>query len=73
MCKSWASVTISALRAHVTGVYSVEVRPGFPETAAEIEAAYGGNLARLRSLRDRIDPTGVLREYPLAPPSSLTK
>ncbi len=66
-CMSWAGDTVSTLSPHVTGVYSVEVRPGFPETETEIEAAYGGNLARLRSLRDRIDPHDVLGCYPLAP------
>lgn len=66
-CMSWAGDTVGALSSHVTGVYSVEVRPGFPETAADIAAAYGGNLTRLRSLRDRIDPDDVLRCYPLAP------
>jgi hypothetical protein len=56
---------VNALAPHADGVYSVEVRPGFPETEAETEAAYGGNLARLRSLRQRHDPAGVLGRYPL--------
>ncbi|MEN0137806.1 MAG: FAD-binding protein [Rhodococcus sp. (in: high G+C Gram-positive bacteria)] len=64
-CLSWAGGTLDALAPHTTGVYSVEVRPGFPETGAEIDAAYGGNLRRLRELRQRHDPMGVLTHYPL--------
>jgi hypothetical protein len=44
-------------------VYSVELRPGFPETGQEVEAAYGGNLSRLRGLAERYDPTGVFGRY----------
>lgn len=64
-CRAWAGETVAALASHTIGVYSVEVRPGFPETSSEVEAAFGGNLARLRSLRRRHDPTGVLAHYPL--------
>jgi FAD/FMN-containing dehydrogenase len=64
-CRAWARETVTALAPYADGVYSVEVRPGFPETEAETEAAYGGNLARLRSLRRRHDPAGVLGRYPL--------
>ncbi|UZG54810.1 FAD-binding oxidoreductase [Rhodococcus opacus] len=64
-CLSWAGGTLDALAPHTIGVYSVEVRPGFPETGAEIDAAYGGNLRRLRQLRQRHDPMGVLTHYPL--------
>jgi len=64
-CLSWAGGTLDALAPHTIGVYSVEVRPGFPETGAEIDAAYGGNLRRLRELRQRHDPMGVLTHYPL--------
>ncbi|MGW6378640.1 FAD-binding oxidoreductase [Rhodococcus sp. NPDC055112] len=64
-CTDWARETVAALAPHTIGVYSVEVRPGFPETAAEVEAAYGGNLDRLRSVRRRHDPAAVLAEYPL--------
>jgi FAD/FMN-containing dehydrogenase len=64
-CLSWARATLSALSGHTTGVYSVEVRPGFAETATEIEAAFGGNLRRLRTLRDHTDPAGLFGTYPL--------
>jgi hypothetical protein len=64
-CLSWAGGTLDALATHTIGVYSVELRPGFPETGAEIDAAYGGNLRRLRELRQRHDPMGVLTHYPL--------
>ncbi|MET8755620.1 FAD-binding protein, partial [Streptomyces sp. NPDC004667] len=59
-CRAWARDTLRALAAHTVGVYSVELRPGLPETESETRAAYGGNLARLRALRDRYDGTGVL-------------
>jgi hypothetical protein len=62
---AWARETLRSLAPHTIGVYSVEVRPGFDETDAEIESAFGGNLGRLRSLRARHDPTGTLGTYPL--------
>jgi len=64
-CYDWARQTLSELAADTIGVYSVEVRPGFPETEREVELAFGANLARLRALRQRCDPTGVLGTYPL--------
>jgi FAD/FMN-containing dehydrogenase len=64
-CRAWARETVRTLTPHVTGVYSVELRPGFSETAAETRAAYGGNLVRLRSLQQKHDPTGVLSSSPL--------
>lgn len=65
-CRAWARDTLGVLAPATIGGYSVEVRPGFAETAAEIEAAYGGNLDRLRDLRDRVDPAGTLLNHPLA-------
>lgn len=62
-CLAWARDTVAAFRPHTIGVYGVELRPGFPETDREVEAAYGGNLARLRRLARRYDPTGVLDRY----------
>ncbi|WP_211190678.1 FAD-binding protein [Actinomycetospora sp. TBRC 11914] len=59
-CLAWARSTLAVLRPHTLGVYSVELRPGFPETDAEIGEAYGGHLPRLRALRRRHDPAGVL-------------
>ena len=53
-----------AFQPHTIGVYSVELRPGFPETDAEVEAAYGGNLPRLRRLAEHFDPAGVFDRYP---------
>ncbi len=64
-CYGWARRTLRVLAPETIGVYSVEVRPGFEETAREIESAYGPNLTRLRRLRSRHDPTGVLGVYPL--------
>jgi FAD/FMN-containing dehydrogenase len=66
-CTTWARDTVDALAPHTTGVYSVELRPGFAETASEVAAAYGDNLGRLRSLQDRHDPDGVLAGLPRAP------
>ncbi|WP_238421620.1 FAD-binding oxidoreductase [Gordonia sp. 'Campus'] len=64
-CAAWARDTLDILAADSIGVYSVELRPGFTETERETEAAFGGNLARLRGLRDRIDPGRVLGVSPL--------
>ncbi|MCZ4549612.1 FAD-binding oxidoreductase [Gordonia rubripertincta] len=64
-CLNWARDTLAVLAGHTTGVYSVEVRPGFAETYAELEAAFGGNLERLRALRAAYDPRGVFSTYPL--------
>ena len=59
-CRTWARDTLQALAAHTVGVYSVELRPGLPETETETLAAYGGNLARLQTVQRRYDPTAVL-------------
>ncbi|RAG81321.1 FAD-binding protein [Streptacidiphilus pinicola] len=64
-CRRWTRDTLQTLAAHTVGVYNVELRPGLPETEAETRAAYGGNLARLQTLRHRYDPSGVLA--PLLP------
>lgn len=64
-CTAWARETLRTLAPRTIGVYSVEVRPNFAETESEIEAAFGANLARLRSLRHKFDPNGVLGSYPL--------
>lgn len=65
-CRAWARDTLTVLAPGTIGGYSVEVRPGFAETSAEVAAAYGGNLNRLRELRNRIDPAGTLLNHPLA-------
>ena len=57
--------TVAVLAPDTTGVYSVAVRPGFEETEHEVELAFGGSLARLRALRERWDPPGVLATFPL--------
>ncbi|MGH8985647.1 MAG: FAD-binding protein, partial [Acidimicrobiia bacterium] len=62
-CMAWGRETMDALAPSSVGVYSVELRPGFPETHAEVDAAFGGNLPRLRALRGRIDPDRVLGSY----------
>jgi FAD/FMN-containing dehydrogenase len=68
-CEAWARATVDAFAPHTIGVYSVELRPGFRETDREVEAAYGGNLPRLRQLAAGYDPTGVLDRYaPLGSP-----
>jgi FAD/FMN-containing dehydrogenase len=63
-CVAWARDTVRAFQPHTIGVYSVELRPGFPETGQEVEAAFGGNLPRLRRLAQRFDPAGILDRYP---------
>ncbi|BBZ27373.1 FAD-linked oxidase [Mycolicibacterium madagascariense] len=64
-CYEWARRTLRVLAPETMGVYSVEVRPGFEETERETASAFGPNLIRLRELRRRYDPTGVLAVYPL--------
>jgi FAD/FMN-containing dehydrogenase len=64
-CRAWARDTLQVLSGDTIGVYSVEVRPGFGETEAELQLAFGESLGRLRALRRRCDPTGVLAPYPL--------
>jgi FAD/FMN-containing dehydrogenase len=67
-CVEWARQAIGAYAAHAAGVYSVELRPGLPETEQEVQAAFGGNLPRLRRLASKCDPAGVLSRYaPLGP------
>ena len=62
-CIEWGRKTMAALAPASIGVYSVELRPGFPETRAEVDAAFGGNLPRLRALKARVDPDEVLGSY----------
>lgn len=62
-CVSWSRETADALAPFAPGVYSVELRPGFPETRAEVDATFGGNLPRLRALKSAWDPDDVLGSY----------
>ncbi|HEU5420827.1 MAG TPA: FAD-binding oxidoreductase [Streptosporangiaceae bacterium] len=62
-CVEWARQAIGACAAHAAGVYSVELRPGLPETGQEVQAAFGANLPRLRRLARDCDPAGVLGRY----------
>ena len=62
-CVSWSRETADALAPFAPGVYSVELRPGFPETRAEVDATFGGNLPRLRALKSTWDPNNVLGTY----------
>lgn len=64
-CRAWARDTLKVLAPDTIGVYSVEVRPGFPETEYETAMAYGDNLSRLRAVRHDHDPAGVLAGYKL--------
>lgn len=68
-CTEWARQAAGAYAGHTAGVYSVELRPGLPETAREVQAAFGGNLPRLQRLARDHDPAGVLSRYaPLGAP-----
>lgn len=59
----WVRETAEAMADYTLGNYVVEVRPGLPETAAEVEMSFGENLPRLRELKGRWDPEGVLGAY----------
>jgi FAD/FMN-containing dehydrogenase len=62
----WVREAARALPGHVAGAYSVELRPGMPETEAEVASAFGEHRPRLRALKQRWDPENVLgRYYPL--------
>ncbi len=63
VCGHWVRQTVEALAPWTVGSYSVEIVPGLPETAAEVEQAYGGNLPRLRQLKKKWDPDNVFRLY----------
>jgi hypothetical protein len=59
----WVRETAPALSDHTAGAYSVELRPGMPETEAEVQSAFGGNRPRLRALKQAWDPQNVLGRY----------
>jgi hypothetical protein len=62
-CTSWAKQALRVLAPYTVGAYSVEIVPGLPETANEVEQAYGGNLPRLRELKKRWDPDNLFGLY----------
>ncbi len=47
------------LAPYTVGAYSMEGAPGLPETAAEMELAFGGNLPRLRELKKKWAPQNL--------------
>jgi len=62
-CTDWVRQTMQILAPYTVGTYSVEISPGLPETAKEVEQAYGGNLARLQALKRKWDPDNLFRCY----------
>ncbi len=46
-CTDWVRQTAHRLAPYTAGMYAVEIIPGLPETATEVEQAFGGNLSRL--------------------------
>jgi FAD/FMN-containing dehydrogenase len=60
---SWAKQTLQVLAPYTVGTYCVEIVPGLPETANEVEQAYGANLPRLRELKEKWDPDNLFRLY----------
>jgi hypothetical protein len=62
-CIDWATQTARTLAPYTAGVYAVELLPGRAETAAEVELAFGGNLAWLRELKQKWDPDRMFRHY----------
>jgi hypothetical protein len=62
-CANWVRQTVQLLAPYTVGMYSVEITPGLPETAKEVEQAFGGNLAKLRRLKRKRDPDNLFRLY----------
>ena len=62
-CTDWVRQTMRVLAPYTVGAYSVEISPGLPETAREVEQAFGGNLARLQGLKRKWDPDNLFRRY----------
>jgi hypothetical protein len=62
-CAHWVRQTVQLLAPYTVGTYCVEITPGLPETAKEVEQAFGGNLARLRVLKQKWDPENLFRLY----------
>jgi hypothetical protein len=66
-CTAWVRHTVQMLAPCIAGMYSVEITPGLPETAREVELAFGDNFGKLRVLKRRWDPDNLFRHYyPLA-------
>jgi FAD/FMN-containing dehydrogenase len=63
---AWARESWELLRPHGSGLYANFVSD---EGAAGVEAAYGGTLARLTALKDRLDPENVFHLNANVPPS----
>jgi FAD/FMN-containing dehydrogenase len=62
-CTDWVRQTMQVLAPYTVGAYSVEISPGLPETAKEVEQAFGGNLARLQALKRKWDPDNLFHRY----------
>jgi hypothetical protein len=62
-CTAWVRQTVQLLAPSIAGMYSVEITPGLPETAREVELAFGDNLGRLRALKSRWDADNLFRHY----------
>jgi len=62
-CERWLAKVWDALESCIAGAYSVEIRPGLPETQHEVLLAFGSNLERLRVLKKRWDPDNIFRLY----------
>lgn len=65
--KTWVREGWEALRPQSTGVYANFISD---EGAEGIEAAYGGRLKQLTSLKDHYDPTNFFRLNANIPPSA---
>jgi FAD/FMN-containing dehydrogenase len=62
-CTAWVRHTAQVLAPSIAGMYSVEITPGLPETAREVELAFGDNLDKLRALKRQWDPDNLFRHY----------
>ena len=65
-CVGWIEGTLDVLDRYALGMYSVELRPGLPDTEREVALCFGEHLPRLRALKESWDPDNTFRgSFPL--------
>ena len=62
-CIDWVRQTKQRLEPYIVGTYCVEISPGLPETASEVQQAFGANLLKLQTLKRKWDLDELFRSY----------